>query len=44
MIARLGEHGAPSHWIEMVTRATGLSAGDAKRLLGDALPAGLRLS
>lgn len=43
VLDRLGELRAPSHWIDMLTRATALNEGDAKRLLGDALPAGLRL-
>ncbi|MCA9548065.1 MAG: molecular chaperone DnaK, partial [Myxococcales bacterium] len=41
---RLGEAQASSHWIELVSRATQLDEADAKRILGDALPAGLRLS
>lgn len=43
VLERLTVARASSAWIDMLTRPTALSAGDAKRLLGDALPAGLRL-
>lgn len=41
---RLAKAGAPASWIDMVTRPTGLSEGDAKRIFGDSLPVGLRLT
>lgn len=44
VLQRLTATRASSVWIDMLTRPTALSAGDAKRLLGDALPAGLRLT
>ncbi len=44
VLQRLTAARASSVWIDMLTRPTALSAGDAKRLLGDALPAGLRLA
>jgi hypothetical protein len=39
---RLTEVGAPARWIALVTTATALDESDTGRLLGDALPAGLR--
>lgn len=44
VLERLTAARASSVWIDMLTRPTALSEGDAKRLLGDALPAGLRLN
>lgn len=41
---RLAKAKAPATWIDMVTRVTGLSEGDLKRVFGDSLPVGLRLS
>lgn len=41
---RLAKTGAPPSWIDMVTRPTSLSEGDAKRMFGDSLPVGLRLT
>ena len=35
---------APATWIDMVTRGAALAEGDLKRVLGDSLPVGLRLS
>jgi len=40
---RLAKSGAPGSWIEMVTRPTARSEGDAKRMFGESLPVGLRL-
>lgn len=34
----------PSRWTDLVTGAAALSAGDARRVFGDALPSGLRLT
>lgn len=42
--ARLEEISAPASWLAMVTRGGTLSTGDLGRWLGEALPAGLRLS
>jgi len=44
VIARLGEIEAPSRWVDLTTGAAALGSGDARRVFGDALPAGLRLS
>lgn len=44
VVKRLTEFGAPSPWITQVTQAVDLSEGDTGRVLGDALPAGLRLA
>jgi len=44
VLQRLTAARASSVWIDMLTRPTALSEGDARRLLGDALPAGLRLA
>ncbi|MCB9550757.1 MAG: hsp70 family protein [Myxococcales bacterium] len=41
---RLAAIGASHHWIDMVTQTTALSDGDAKRVFGDSLPAGLRIA
>jgi hypothetical protein len=41
---RLAKSGAPGSWIEMVTRPTARSEGDAKRMFGESLPVGLRLT
>ena len=41
---RLSKAKAPASWIDMVTRPTTLSEGDAKRMFGDSLPVGLRLT
>ncbi len=41
---RLAKAKAPASWIDMVTRPTTLSEGDAKRMFGDSLPVGLRLT
>lgn len=41
---RLAKAGAPGSWIEMVTRPTARSEGDAKRMFGESLPVGLRLT
>jgi hypothetical protein len=41
---RLAKTGAPGSWIEMVTRPTARSEGDAKRMFGESLPVGLRLT
>ena len=43
VLARLAKENAPTPWTEMVTRASGLSAKDEKRVFGEALPAGLRV-
>lgn len=42
--SRLAEMNAPSTWRDMVTHAAALSARDLGRVLGEALPAGLRLT
>jgi hypothetical protein len=42
--ARLHATGAPSTWIDMVTRPAELTAGDLTRAFGDSLPVGLRLT
>ncbi|MEM7151840.1 MAG: Hsp70 family protein [Myxococcota bacterium] len=42
--SRLTKAKAPATWIEMVTRPTGLAEGDLKRVFGDSLPVGLRLT
>ncbi len=44
VIERLREVKAPTAWIKMVAEGSELSAKDTKRLFGDALPSGLRLS
>ncbi len=44
VVAALTKHRAPASWVEMVLRPQELSIGDRGRLLGDALPAGLRLT
>jgi hypothetical protein len=44
VVARLRELDAPSRWVDLATGAAALGSGDAKRVFGDALPAGLRLS
>ncbi|MCX4247747.1 hsp70 family protein [Paraliomyxa miuraensis] len=44
VVDRLGKAGAPASWIEMVTRPTARSEGDATRMFGDSLPVGLRLT
>ena len=44
VVDRLGKAGAPASWIEMVTRPTVRSEGDATRMFGDSLPVGLRLT
>jgi len=41
---RLAKAKAPASWIDMVTRPTTMSEGDAKRMFGDSLPVGLRLT
>lgn len=41
---RLAAIGASHHWIEMVSKATTLTDGDARRVFGDSLPAGLRIA
>ncbi len=41
---RLARAGAPGSWIEMVTRPTARTEGDAKRMFGESLPVGLRLT
>ena len=41
---RLAAIGASLTWVELVTQTTTLSDGDAKRVFGDSLPAGLRLA
>ncbi|MCA9652781.1 MAG: Hsp70 family protein [Myxococcales bacterium] len=41
---RLAKAEAPATWIDMVTRGAALAEGDLKRVLGDSLPVGLRLS
>lgn len=41
---RLRQDQAPGTWLDLVERGGSLSDSDAKRMLGDALPAGLRLS
>ncbi len=43
VVARLEAAKASPRWIDLVETAGDLSAGDAKRVFGDALPAGLRL-
>ncbi len=40
---RLAKARAPATWIDMVVRPSDLAEGDLRRVLGDALPAGLRL-
>jgi hypothetical protein len=35
---------APPSWIDLVLRPSDLAEGDVKRVLGEALPVGLRLS
>lgn len=44
VVERLGKAAAPASWIEMVTRPTARSEGDATRMFGDSLPVGLRLT
>jgi len=44
IVRRLQRVQASAGWIAMVERGSELSEGDAKRLLGDSLPVGLRLS
>lgn len=44
VVDRLAKAGAPATWIEMVTRPTARSEGDATRMFGDSLPVGLRLT
>lgn len=44
VVRRLSETGAPGPWITQITQAVDLSEGDTGRVLGDALPAGLRLA
>lgn len=41
---RLAKAESPSTWIDMVTQGTALAEGDLKRVLGDSLPVGLRLT
>ena len=41
---RLQKADAPASWVDMVLRPSDLSEGDMKRLFGDSLPAGLRLT
>ncbi len=41
--ARLEKEGSPTPWREMVLQSKSLERSDLKRLLGDSLPAGLRL-
>lgn len=41
---RLAKSQAPSSWVDMVLRPSDLSEADMKRLFGDSLPAGLRLT
>ncbi len=43
VVDRLTEVSAKERWIDMLLRPTPLDAGDAKSVLGDSLPAGLRL-
>jgi hypothetical protein len=43
VIQRLGSVKAPSSWLTMIREVVELSAADEKRLLGDSLPAGLKL-
>jgi hypothetical protein len=42
--ARLGDAKVPATWVDMVVRPSDLTDGDVGRMLGDSLPAGLRLS
>jgi hypothetical protein len=42
--ARLEELSGPPSWVDMVTHASALSSADVGRVLGEALPAGLRLT
>lgn len=41
---RLAKAEAPATWIDMVTQGAALAEGDLKRVLGDSLPVGLRLT
>jgi len=43
VVAKLRQHKLPPSWILMVTEATQLSEEDEQRLVGEALPPGLRL-
>lgn len=43
VIRRLGQHGAPATWIELVREPTRLEADTAQRVLGESLPPGLEL-
>ncbi len=44
VVERLARVKAPASWSELVQRPSGLPEGDLKRVLGEALPAGLRLA
>lgn len=44
VLTKLVDMDAPAPWREMVSRPTQLREGDMKRVFGDTLPAGLRLS
>jgi hypothetical protein len=44
VIERLARVKAPPSWSELLLRPSGLPEGDLKRVLGEALPAGLRLA
>lgn len=44
VIGRLRDIDAPTPWVEMLTKATAMSEGDARRTFGDSLPPGLRLA
>src|SRR5262249_29863523 len=44
VVERLTQLRAPASWIDGVLRASDLAEGDLKRVLGEALPAGLRLT
>jgi hypothetical protein len=44
VVERLTQLKAPASWIDGVLRASDLAEGDLKRVLGEALPAGLRLT
>jgi molecular chaperone DnaK (HSP70) len=41
---RLTKSGAPASWVDMLVRPTSIGEGDMGRILGDKLPAGLRLT
>jgi hypothetical protein len=43
VVRRLGVHGAPGVWVELVREPRALEAETAQRVLGESLPPGLEL-